>query len=54
MSGTPVALLIAALALLAAGAWAQDRWPRSLAARFGALAGGSILAGVWLQIFLLA
>jgi hypothetical protein len=37
-----------------AGAWVQDRWPRSIVARCVALASGCWFAGVWGAVLLLS
>lgn len=44
----------AAFAVVVVGAWAQDRWPRSIIARIMALFCGAWFAGVWLAVFLLS
>lgn len=43
-----------AVAVLVAGAWVQDRWPRSIAARVVALMCSAWFAGTWLALFLLS
>jgi hypothetical protein len=42
-----------AFAGVGAGAWVQDRWPRSIVARLVALAGCCWFGGVWLAVLLL-
>lgn len=45
--------IAAAFGGVCAGAWVQDRWPRSIVARVVALAGCAWFGGVWLAVTLL-
>jgi hypothetical protein len=43
----------ASLVGVCAGAWVQDRWPRSIIARIAAMFGAAWFGGVWLSLYLL-